>query len=318
MSKPTWPWKADKSVDRPKRLMALMLKWWLRILSVALLLAATAVFATVWWKIPPLLYGYVVDANAQVKAITDTRTALLAGLVGLGALLTFSLNRKVHRLAEQGHITDRYGKAVEQLGSKRREMRVGGAYALRRIMEDSKRDHGAIVDLLATFLCERAPAPPAGSHAHTPSRGSKVRPDSDVQAALNVLAHRPRRPCAERDRIRLADTDLCGALLRDARLQNVDLRGAWLHDAKLERADLTQASLRGAKLAGADLEDTDLTKADLPDADLRGARNIKVQQLTRALVYKSTKLDTDLAVHPAVKKRIAECELATSQRVVND
>jgi hypothetical protein len=85
-------------------------------------------FILVWWLVPPLLYrhsGGGEDAkNAQLKAITDTRTALLAGLIGVGALLTFWLNSRLYRITartlevtEQGHITDRYTKAIEQLGS---------------------------------------------------------------------------------------------------------------------------------------------------------------------------------------------------------
>jgi len=36
-------------------------------------------------------------------------------------------------LTEQGQITDRYTKAVEQLGSDKLDVRIGGIYALERI-----------------------------------------------------------------------------------------------------------------------------------------------------------------------------------------
>ena len=35
--------------------------------------AGLALFAGVWWKLPPALYRHV-NGDAQVKAITDTRT----------------------------------------------------------------------------------------------------------------------------------------------------------------------------------------------------------------------------------------------------
>src|SRR5262245_10332120 len=70
---------------------------------------ALVVFAILWWLLPPLLYRHTdASADARLKAITDTRTALLAGLVGAGALLTFWLNSRTHRLTEQGQITDRF------------------------------------------------------------------------------------------------------------------------------------------------------------------------------------------------------------------
>ena len=46
------------------------------------------------------------------------------------------------KLTEQGQVTDRYTKAIEQLGSDKLDMRIGGIYALERISRDSPRDHG--------------------------------------------------------------------------------------------------------------------------------------------------------------------------------
>jgi len=72
------------------------------------------------------------DAAARLQAITDTRTALLAGLIGVGALLTFWLNRRVYQIAartlevtEQGQIIERYTRAIEQLGQAELAMRLG-------------------------------------------------------------------------------------------------------------------------------------------------------------------------------------------------
>lgn len=61
-------------------------RWWI---------ALAALFILVWCLVPPLLYRHTGTANdARLKAITDTRTALMAGLVGVGALLTFWLNSR--------------------------------------------------------------------------------------------------------------------------------------------------------------------------------------------------------------------------------
>ena len=71
--------------------------WWRRPVLVLVIGAAVTAFGLVWWLLPPVLYaGAGPDAeNVRVKAITDTRTALLAGLVGLGALGTFWLNGRI-------------------------------------------------------------------------------------------------------------------------------------------------------------------------------------------------------------------------------
>jgi uncharacterized protein YjbI with pentapeptide repeats len=69
----------------------------------------------------------------------------------------------------------------------------------------------------------------------------------------------------------IADIDLTGAELSDAKLGGVNLSGANLSAAKLDWADLKAADFSGACLHGADLSRADLTGANLSGADLSEA-----------------------------------------------
>jgi hypothetical protein len=51
--------------------------------------------------------------------------------------LTDQAQRRTLELTEQGQVTDRYTKAIEQLGSDKLDVRIGGIYALERIARDS-------------------------------------------------------------------------------------------------------------------------------------------------------------------------------------
>ncbi len=77
---------------------------------------------------------------------------LAAGLIGLGvgtwravtAYMQAQASRRQAeaaneqaRIAGEGHITDRFSTAVEQLGSKELPVRLGGIYALWRLIKDS-------------------------------------------------------------------------------------------------------------------------------------------------------------------------------------
>jgi hypothetical protein len=73
-------------------------------------------------------------------AVDNARGRLLtlgAGLFAAGALVftarNFTLSRRTFELTEQGQVTDRYTKAVEQLGSDKLDVRIGGIYALERV-----------------------------------------------------------------------------------------------------------------------------------------------------------------------------------------
>jgi len=207
-----------------------------------------------------------------------------AGLLATGGVL-FTVRKFV--LSRDGQVTDRYAKAIEQLGSEKLDVRIGGIHALERVARDSPADHPAVMEMLAAFIREHSheqrPPPDPGGRA----RERSLRPD--VHAAITVVGRR----LTERDigpvdlaRADLTGADLGGARLAGANLDGVDLTGADLTEAvlahavlaradlpaaKLVRADLTGADLGGARLTGADLTRADLTGADFTDVDLTGA-----------------------------------------------
>src|SRR5664280_880926 len=99
------------------------------------------------WPLPSLLTRHPrVDAAARHTAITNTRTGLVAPLAVLGAGVGLAYTARTYRLSREGHLTDRYTKAVEQLGSDKIEVRLGGIYALERLMRDSPADQPTIVE----------------------------------------------------------------------------------------------------------------------------------------------------------------------------
>ena len=52
---------------------------------------------------------------------------------------------RANREADQ---RDRYAKAIEQLGSSKLDVRLGGIYGLERIAKTSERDHPTVVEVL--------------------------------------------------------------------------------------------------------------------------------------------------------------------------
>jgi hypothetical protein len=157
-------------------------------------------------------------------------------------------------------VTDRYTKTVEQLGSEKLDVRIGGIYALERIAHDSARDHPVVMEVLTAFIREHA-------REQWPGPEGLIWPD--VQAALTVVGRRDQK----RD---IRPIDLTAAILHFADLTGADLTGAVLFctdftSATLHEALLTGAYFDGANFDGAHLSYTDLTGADLTGADLGGA-----------------------------------------------
>ncbi|MFN7523786.1 MAG: hypothetical protein ACK5RD_11680, partial [Aphanizomenon sp.] len=59
--------------------------------------------------------------------------------------------------ANQKQITERFSKAIEQLGSDKPEVILGGIYTLERIARDSKPDQWTIMEVLTAFVRQNAP-----------------------------------------------------------------------------------------------------------------------------------------------------------------
>jgi hypothetical protein len=235
--------------------------------GIAVVVLAAAVS---WWLLVPaadwLARHDVGSATGQLHetALDNARGRLLTPGTGLFAAGALVFTARTFGLSRQGQVTDRYTKAIEQLGSDKLDVRIGGIYALERVARDSKRDHPTLMEVLAALIREHSheqwPPPDPGGQQQDRS----TRPD--VQAAATVIGRRN----APRDiPARLVD-------LTTADLRGADLRGAVLTHTRLTRvylvgADLTDADLSGADLHGADLTDADLTRAYLIGANLHGA-----------------------------------------------
>jgi hypothetical protein len=114
------------SLDRARR------RWWLwAAAALGGLVGLTAVVLLVWLA-PPALYKNIPAEKDRAGAEAVTRTGLIAGLAGLAALGGLAITARTYRLTEQGQITDRYTKAIEQLGGDKLDVRLGGIYALER------------------------------------------------------------------------------------------------------------------------------------------------------------------------------------------
>nr|BFF04285.1 hypothetical protein GCM10020241_59600 [Streptoalloteichus tenebrarius] len=121
-----------------------------------------------------------------------TLTSLVTAVAAIAALGFTAQSLRATRdqiaLTEQGQLTDRFGRAVEQLGSEKVDVRLGGVHALERLAGDSERDRPTVHKLLAAFVREHAPL---GSCPAEPDRAR--RPPTDVQGrADRARAPEPR------------------------------------------------------------------------------------------------------------------------------
>lgn len=226
---------------------------------------------------------------------------------GVAIFWNIVLSRRQLAATQEQNITDRFSKAVEQLGHEQSSVRIGGIYALERIAQDSPRDYWPVMEVLAVFVREKRLL--ANDEAHTP-----ISYDRDAQAAIVVIGRRDSRNDPLNKVLYLNHADLRGmAFFEDdfskVRFHRSDLREAnfyranlgqarfWkanLAEANLSKANLREAILEEANLRGANLTDCILTGADLQQANLEGVIGLTVQQIKSAKNWQSATYDPDL------------------------
>ncbi len=292
----------------------------------------SALYLALNWYLRP-------DNFSERNDLVQTVAAILVGTVGFFGLFftwrNLNQSRKATedqlRVAREGQITERFTRAIEQLGAmdnegknKRLEIRLGRIYALERIATDSpERDYSTVMQVLMAYVRENCPLDPKKNAKRnqednkdsepTQSAGRsltvKTKAPADIQAILDVLQRlkqleqkdlvSKRQPIIiDLKESNLPGANLSEAILPGANLSEAKLPGASLAGANLSKAILTGASLGAflskANLSGAFLSEADLSKAILTEADLSEVKNLTVEQLESSRGDTSARLPSGL------------------------
>ena len=163
------------------------------VMLVAVELAAFVVIAYVVLKVAPerLAETAGLDARAIALERQGIRTASLALLAGAFAVISAVYTARTYTLNRAGQLTDRFTKAIEQLGNEKAlDVRLGGIYALERIARDSKEDHPQVIEVLTAYAREHAPRPPDPADAVGDDR-----PGDTSEPPFLAWIHRVLRGC---------------------------------------------------------------------------------------------------------------------------
>lgn len=132
---------------------------------VTLAMVATAL-GIVWmlgpgapWALEHIDGVHGLQGEKLASALDAIRGRVLAVATGMAALVAVYYTarnadtaRRSFQLGERGHDTDRYGKAVEQLGNEQALVRLGGLYALEQLAQNNPALRQTIVDVICAYL----------------------------------------------------------------------------------------------------------------------------------------------------------------------
>jgi uncharacterized protein YjbI with pentapeptide repeats len=215
-----------------------------------------------------------------VKTIISALGLIATLLAGIGLIVNYFNSQAEMQLTQQRLITERFSKAVEQIGSgkDKEEVVIGGIYSLERIAKDSREDQWTIMEVLTSYIRKNSRIPSDIEQLEPEERQKALEKlpsvSIPVQAALTVIGRRK----VKNDQVgdNLAETNDPNKIkildLSRTNLRGAKLNGANLNGAKLYRAYLYRANLNGAFLEEAELNEANLYRAFLEEANLNGAK----------------------------------------------
>jgi hypothetical protein len=256
--------------------------------AAVILLLTGVVAAGIWgfWALPQkrITSAKGLTPKEQIELENSTRSSFaqsfgtLSQTVG-GIVLVIGVYFTWRNLvaAEDKQVTERFTKAIEQMGSDKPEICMGGIYALERIASDSEKDHWIVMEVLCSFIRHRSSIEKNYSNQQTIS--------GEIQAAVTVIKRRKASQDPKRKNLDLSFSYLKGAdfssdsfklfLSRGERFVTLNLRGVDFTGSNLELSDFTGSSLVSACFSKAKLDAADFTRTDLTRADFTTSSQLK-------------------------------------------
>jgi len=228
--------------------------------------------------------------NNLAQTRNAVRTTLVQAIGGALLIVSGGIAWAQVQTARRGQLTDRLTKSVDQLGNEKREVRLGGIYALNQVAESPQYTR-AVAEVLLAYLktaslnsgMQDNGKPTQDNRKITQGNEQRESSDNasltdssptnwaDLQAVLRILVTGKLWLRSEAGRLDLSSisvpfaplegADLNGSIMGGARLTNAHLRSAHLTEANMENIDLEHADLRGADLTGAALSHSNLSWA---------------------------------------------------------
>lgn len=254
---------------------------------IVIVTAIVLLIALPYWRVTQFGITDPKDLAEMENSYRATLAQILGGVaVGIG--IYFAWGNLTN--AREGQITERFTRAVDQLGAVDQsgkpaiEVRLGGIYALERIANESEKDYWPIIEVLTSYVRMNSGIDNVSiaiqdyeSITKGASETEIRRLSVDIQTALTVLG---RRKSTYNNR-EFGNLDLTNTCLGKAELEGTHFEGAYINLANLEGAILNGAHFEGTHFVDANLDYAWLEDTHLERADLRGA-SIKRAKLTGA------------------------------------
>jgi hypothetical protein len=222
-------------------------RWTVWGVAFAVLVIAGGVLAVLWWWVDGQRWTDPAHKTTALLDVVKVASGVAVGGGGLFALYLAARRQRTQELelahteadATARRVTDLYATAVEQLGSDKAPVRLGGLYALERLAQDAPDQRQTIVNVLCAYL--RMPFDPPDNTVPKDDRTAEhlaAVQEREVRVTAQRILAAHQRPSGPSHWPNL-HLDLSGATLVDTNFSDCHL-----HEAKFTGTVFTGNSTR--------------------------------------------------------------------------
>lgn len=176
---------------------------------------------------------------------------------------------KANQNTEKGLRQERLRNAIEHLGHNSESVRLGGAYELFHLAQDTKDLRQTVLDILCAYIRRTT-----GEDEYRKQHKSK--PSEEIQSLLTLLFVQEHEVFKglhiNLQGSRLNGADIGGAHLAEANLAGAHLQAAYLGDSYLQGSNLNGAQMQGTDLRRSFLQSSTMVRTQMQCAYLLGTR----------------------------------------------
>jgi hypothetical protein len=133
------------------------------------IIALVVIGLSIWWIVPQKqvnLFGIGTNNTIEKATLENQYRVTITQMFGGIAILygvyqgwqRINIAEKELKVSQEGQITERFTRAIDQLGATDKsgnsnlEIRLGGIYALERIANESEKDYWPIMEILTAYV----------------------------------------------------------------------------------------------------------------------------------------------------------------------
>lgn len=179
------------------------------------------------------------------------------------------------QLERDTRLAESFSNAMEQLGSDKLAVRIGGIYSLELIARADKERHASILTILRAkvkeigrsdawvkFASISRPGDPTPNPSLTPQEYLLVQSQrEELQNCIDFFARRDKKLDPEGYRVLLTGIPFCGIKFWGDGFLKEDFEGSSFKDVSFEAGDFSEAKFSGCGFEGVDFKDVNLTEA---------------------------------------------------------